>query len=505
MRDSNIYKSGLIFLNANVSYPVFKATADGEDVTAYVYSFEIQRFCTKQLSGITLNLDNYQGRFNEKFYQGAEIIIYLEYSDAENYETAVPTNILFKGKLDNHKRMFDTNGCMSQIVGREYPELVDMTGSFTFDSTNIKDAISSVIIDLNTKAGYTVISEGTIETTTESTSVTYRDQSYLSILSDLCLRAGFDSRINTDGTYDAFTEGSRKCYTESVVSGINLVSLPPAGVDNYNRANYIKTYGPEKEECLLMWTKKAASYSSTNWRKDMIVNDTSIQNLAELQDRANKEYDNLSDSDMIATPICTGMPYLREGDSIRAFVEYCGIDDYYVVKQITHSFSVSGFDTVVQLNQLGTTATRIMQSNTRDIREKSTFYNPNNMEYSYHLTFEDTTDIASQSNTSVSDGKLGISSGDSGTMTTNSMTMDNDIHYAEIRFNGSDDCALCTFEVSCDNGDTWQTLTAGRKSEAGTMSTITVPGKKVRFRINMNSTTVYPLPLIESCVCLFKE
>ncbi len=187
------------------------------------------------------------------------------------------------------------------------------------------------------------------------------------------------------------------------------------------------------------------------------------------------------------------------------FVSYCDLDDYYLVKELTHIITMAGVETRVRINQLEKGGLKLIKNNERDIREKSTFYNPNEMEQAYHFTFDNDNDIASHSNTETDEGKLKIIAGQSsGIMTSNALTLDDNVNYVEVRFNGNDDCDLCTFEVSFDNGHNYQTITPGTKGESGTMIQITNPGKNIRLRINMLSSAANAYPQIESAVVLFK-
>lgn len=310
---------------------------------------------------------------------------------------------------------------------------------------------------------------------------------YINILADLCKRADFDGRINTDLTYDAFTRGSEQCLREAIASGQNVLLCPPAGQDSTLIKNYVRVYGSEKESCLIMHTKKATSPKP--WRKDIIINDTSIQNRAQAVDRATKEYDNLSDAEVVASPICLGLPYLTAGQSIQTFIEYV-LNGNYVASKISHYLQPGSVETRVTLNELERDGLKVIKDNERDIREKFTFQNPNDMEYSYHFTFDDEDDIDSLDDCELSDGKLIVSTGkSSAVMTSKALTLDADQNYVEVRFKGNEASSDTTFEVSCDDGENYDTTTPGADGEPGTQFAITNNGKKIRLKINLNGAT----------------
>jgi len=497
--------SGIILLPVDTKYPKWKITIGGEDVTPYVIFAEVVLVATHRLSYANLMLDNDKGRFNDKWDPTTErvaIKVYFDYATASTFTTHVPTNQIFEGKLDKNPVSLTSDGWIMNLSARDRPELFDMTTTIEFDSENVDSAIKSVIADVNSQAGYTVISEGSIEATSTKTSRSYRDERYINILADLCDRAGFDARINTDGTYDAFTRGSEICLREGIASGANLFLCPPIGPDATEIRNYIKGYGPDKEGCLLLWTKKSSTL--TPWRKDEIINDTSIQNLEQLKDRLTKEYDNLSDAESKGSLITIGLPYLKPGQALPVFVEYV-YNGTPSVEQVSHIFSMGGVESRVSINELEKDGLKMIRDNDRDIREKSTFNNPNNMTHSYHFTFDNDDDIETHSGTETANGKLKLTTGnDTGTAISKELSVDENMNYAEIRFNGNDDCDLCTFDVSTDGSNYEENVSFGTKGEPGDIINITNPGKKIKVKIHMKSSTAKPTPEIESCVVLSK-
>jgi len=507
-RSTRIIKSGgIIFLPADTTYPVWKILINGEDVTSYVAFCDANLYATEKLNYVDINLDNYLGRYNGKWdyeNESIDIDVYFEYGTASTYKNLDPTNRIFHGKIDKITKGLTNQGWMMNVTGRDRPELVDIRLTLEFDSETIDNAIKAVIAEVNAQAGYDVITEGTIETTATTTSANYREMEGIRILEDLCKRANFDGRINADGSYDVFTRGTKICNDESVASGLNVFSSTGIGVDATDIKNNVRVYGQEVEGCLIMDTKKSTTYQP--WRKDLIVNDTAQETINQVKDRASKEYDNQVDGEIKASLVCIGLPNLKVGQSIKTFVAYCDLDDEYVVSHVNHIFSMSGSESRIVLNQLEKDGLKLIKNNDKDIREKSTFNNPNNMEYSYHFTFANDNNVATHSNTETEDGKLKLTTGnDSGTMISNALTLDEDINYAEVRFNGNDDCDLCSFEVSADDGENYDEVTVGTKGDPGTQISISNPGKKLRLKVIMASSTTKTLPEIESCVVLAKQ
>lgn len=502
-----IKKGGIIFLPVSTTYPVWRVVIDGTDVTNDVITCKIRLIATERLSSATLVLENNKGRYNTNWDPTANshtIDIYVEYSDADNYKSVTPTNRLFSGKLDSAKPGLTNEGWTMDLVARDRPELNDMTTTLTFDNTNIDDALKIVIDDINLVTGETIISytSSTIESTAVKTSTSYRDQKYIGILTDLAERANFDFRIDPDGVFNAFARGSKTSQREIIASGNNLLAVAPAGYDATEARNFVKVYGPEKEGCLIVHTKKSSVFQP--WRKDLIMNDTSNQNLAQVKDRAEKEYENKKDVELVASPTCLGLPNLKVGETVKTLIAHCELNGDFVAQQIIHTLSMNGYDSQVTLSELEKDGLRTIKDNERDIRQRSTFNNPNNMETSYHFTFENDDNVSTHSSTETSNGKLVISSGDSGIMVSQRLTVDNTITQLELRYNGNDDCDICSFRVSADDGNNFDSITPGTKGEPGEIINIAQSGKKLVVEVTLKSNSANTDPAIESLVLLGK-
>lgn len=494
---------GLIFLPFDTTYPKVKVEINGEDVNSDMTFGEAILTATNNVPYANIKLDNRNGKFNSKWNPESEKIdvnIYFEYATPSNFTTYTPTYKIYSGKLDYAIPSLTNQGYIMKCFSRTAPELADIRMSIDFSSTNISDAIKEVITKVNADVGYTVITEGNIGTTIKSTSANYREERPINILADLCERADFFGRINTDLSYDANEKGSEICQRESIASPINVFSCPGFGKDPTRVFNNIKGYGPEKDGCLILWTDAG---SLAPWRKDMVVNDTAIEDLDQLKDRLQKEKENNEDAEDQGTIVCDAMPYLLPGQSVNTFIQYVYSGVPYI-NQVHHVFSMSGVETKVSAEELEKGGLRLIKNNQRDIREKQTFNNPNGMKYCFHFTFDNDDQVATHSDTATSNGSLIISSGDSGIMTSIDLDIPETCSKAEIRFFGNDECDDCVFKATLDNGSNYTTIVPGTKGNAGEEFTITNTGKKVRLKIEMESSVSKPNPTINSCVVLCK-
>jgi len=121
--------------------------------------------------------------------------------------------------------------------------------------------------------------------------------------------------------------------------------------------------------------------------------------------------------------------------------------------------------------------------------------NPNDMTDSLNLTFDDSSEFDSSlsSSVTVSEGNLRISSGALGTMVSNLRTSSYTISKVHVRVVG-DAIAGTTYQISLDNGTTYQTVNLEE------LTTITVTGTQLRIKVTLNS----PSTLLDSIAVLYK-
>ncbi len=474
--------SGIIFLPISTTYPSWKIEIGGEDISSFVESADVVLIATERLSYVQMKLDNNKGRFNDKWEpetNSIDIDVYFDYAQANDFTTHTPTNKIFHGKLDYAIPGLTGRGWVMEARGRDRPELFDTRMTIDFNSENISDAIKATIDKLNLIVGYTVISytDNSIGSTGEITSTNYRSMRTINILSDLCKKANFDSRIDPDGLYNAFTKGSQINLREAIVSGINLLLCPPMGKKPTRISNNIIVYGPEIEGCLTLWNRKSDSFQP--WRKDLVINDTSLLNQDQVVDRAEKEYNILSNTEVNGSPICIGQPFLKPGEAIKTFISYV-YTGMPVASQVSHMISARGVETKTTINELERDGLRLIKENEKEISEKQTFNNPNDMTHSHHFTFDNDDDISTHSNTETSNGKLRSITeiADAGVTLTKSFDSPSNVSQIELRHNANDDLDITSFKVSVDESN-FEVIVPGTKGNPGTPINIANTGKKI--------------------------
>ena len=121
--------------------------------------------------------------------------------------------------------------------------------------------------------------------------------------------------------------------------------------------------------------------------------------------------------------------------------------------------------------------------------------NPNKLKYTYNFQFDDDTNL-NHSNTEVSDGALILETGeDAGIMTSDAMTLPEDITQVELKFKGKD-LNASTFKVNTNNGiGAYETLT---KNTAVTVTS----GKRIKLKVTLNRDSDNTMPTVDSVALL---
>jgi len=494
-------EEGIIFLELPENEAKVTIKIDGVDVSADRINITNRSTTIDSLSVCDVLLDNYKGKYNDEWEGGETVELYSDYLEG--------TTKKYTGKLDNARPGMNSNGArIMRITSRAYPELQDMNYIGTFTEQAGDSVLKSIIDDINTRAGYTIISytSSSIQSASKTITQDFRELSYLSSLKLVIKILGYEARIDTDGVFYAFPQGSKINNDVTIMSGINVWSCPEFGKDRRIERNRIRVYGQEKENCLIGWMEKDDVSIDKTWIKEQPINDTSISTEAQAIERALAEKTEKATAENKGTVICLGLSGLIPGYKIDANITYV-LDGKFIVKEWTDVYSISGFDSSVTLSEREISATSIIKQRERETEFLRTYQNPNGMDNWYHFTFNDDSQISTHSNTETSEGKLRLKTEDADAGITNSITFS--LPYTpsscELRVNGNDDNDLATYDITFDSSNYQNNINVGLKGEPGSSVGIENKGTNMILRINMKSDTQNPLPSISALTIGIKE
>ena len=440
-------------------------------------SASFTRTATDSLGTFDITLSNNQGEFLRKFDGGEEVKFYLDFVDA--------TTLVFAGKIDNIKYgLSSSTGWTLTLNGRDYPSIADDLTIIQFDN---KDAITC--LKGGTIYGELQDSEGNwndgilygtglnwdpinISSSTENITNSYQNKSYFEIIKDICNQAKLDCYIyynESDSKWyiKVFQENTIQNDTETITYGVNLTSIGEFGTNNDDVRNKITVYGKSDSNIISIKTKEDLVSQANLWKKAEVITDSNLSVIGELTSKA------ISELSIKSTPIETGrmtslvLPTLNPGENIKVVVPFCNIDGWYNVKSFTTDFSPGGSFTSVNLTKKIIKLSDIFDK--FDIEGNVTSYNNlNGMTNSLNLTFEDDEDSwLDLVDCSTLESVLRLDTGKTtGTCTSKAVATviagaaDDNITQCELRIKANN-YNNCTYEVSNDDGNTWNSITPG--------------------------------------------
>ena len=182
-----------------------------------------------------------------------------------------------------------------------------------------------------------------------------------------------------------------------------------------------------------------------------------------------------------------GFPDVNAGEKIWVSLPDQSIHNKYRILQITQEFGTEvdvGFQSTFLIEKPIKDLSMVLRDYKQATsgKDMSSVENPNQMKFSLYLPFDDTTNIETLNGTTLSNGKLILTSGSStGTIESITTTVSNNVTEVELRYEGSN-VDNCTFQASVDDGETWQTITRN------TLATITNTGNLLKLKVTMNVT-----------------
>ena len=459
-----------------------------------------------ELSGgklkVTLNDSNYDSNSNKKVYSGSTTLstnIWYHYTitwDGTTLKLYINGNEETPTKTDDDSiTLTNTNRL---IFFGAYTSYINFYSGMIDDFRFYSDVLTSSEIG-------TLYLMQNIDFPTELINMTYQDAKGYNVVTEICKRVNLDCYLHHDGTkwyLRTFVQESIINSNASAAFGVNLIAVDNFGRETTQIFNRVKTYGKtESDNILLIRTKQDLSSQSNFWIKDRIVSAGELETMDEVSEKAEYELSNGINISPNGTITCLCNPYIYPGDIISVSVPYCNIDGNYKVYGFTHTFGFP-FSTAIELVSKSDKLIDIFLPKVDAESFITPLTNPNNMQDSYTIYFDESPSLVNLSDTEIVDGKLRLESGKTtGTVITNILEMDYDITTVELRRYENYSTGQDTYVVTSDGGITWEPYEAAN----GETHTFGTPGRKIGVRMTLNrDSTSDPSPAYESICLLMK-
>ena len=521
-RPTTVTRRGFIPIPKDMGKAAWKVeiTAGGTvyDVTDHFFEGFVDLKATIGLSNFSINLDNTNGRYKDKFSTGDPVDFYYDYKEKAGLNT-----IRFRAYIDNVFDNFDfTNAFFITIEGRDAPKsnnnehFADTTLTSQFEDVNILDCWAGTTGEQDDEGNYedgllynsglilkiydvsdnswkvykdlTAGQKNTLKSQTGYTathSETHQEVSRLTISEEMAKEGDYDFRLYYDPDDNknylmVHPEDAILNSNEHVTAGQNLIGLSRYGANTIEENNRIKIKGASDGEILLIDTNGDTIRQEAVWIKDLTESNSALTTNDEVSAKATARLNELKEALKKGTLISCALPSLHPAEKIPINIPYI-INDNIKIKSILINFSTD-IEFSLDLQDREIRFEKIIKDNIDETKKASITDNPNGLRNGIVWDFVDTITFV-LSDCEVTNNKLAISSGQvTGKCTTSKYEADENVIEFELRIKG-DQIRNCTYEVSNNNGTNWQ------KTSINVLHTFTTTGKQLRVRVTLNEST----------------
>lgn len=467
----------------NTYNPRVKVMVNSTDVTSDIIDASFRRVATNGIGNFVCKLNNTGGKYSNLWTGGEEIIFY-----GDNIVT--PVTVRFRGILDFPKNNL-SGSQMLELEGRHISSQrleKSITASFE-DKTG--DYILKYIVD-NFLPGFTY---NNVETFSALITISWSERSAWDCIMDLLKICNADGFVDDDLDFHMFEKDSLMLETEAVVEGAMSITVNNLGSDNYFAKTKIRVVGDDGFGIPILSTTS----NTSDIEREYFIRDANIETM----EAASAKSTYLLQESTTVVPQFRTKSYmlfgLMPGYNIWVSVPREQLHGIYKVLEYTHRLQrFTGVTTECQFEKEFYGIEQMIKERFKKDSEQLNVFNPNRMEQSYNLTFEDANKIDSIDNLELINNNLFLATGNNqGTMVTKVYTFPlSNISFMELRVTGIN-LEASTFEISI-NGNPKNPLIPD------TMVENTTEGNQIQLTVTLNATDTNPSPTIYSLGLLVK-
>ncbi len=500
-----------------LSFKVEIITSSGtSDITNFVTG-DINRLATEGLSTFSLEMDNNNGIFKDKFAAGDIVNIYYDFA-------STATTLRFRGYIDGVYDNFNiSTGFVISIEGRDAPKSntnehfgdTEITIQFTsrnnldcwFGTTgdtdpqgNFANGVlynSGLILRVfdtsdETFKNYKDLSEAQRDTLksqqgyTQTHTNLYVDKTRLAISKPIAIEGDYDFRIEFDSvSEDSFLivhpEEAILNSSEAVTLGQNLLNLGRFGKDTATESNRIKEKGFTDGTIVTMNSKQNIARQSVLWIKDKNETNSTLQTDTELGNKATARLNELKEAKKKGSMATAGLPTLQPAEKIPLTIPYV-FSGNIKIKSFAVIFGAD-FEFQLDLQDRETRFERIFKDRIDENVNVTPTDNPNGMRNAFVFDFSNPSDYILD-NCEIKDGVLTLSDNQiTGKCTTRRglVITDEDITQFELRVKANQ-IKNCTYRASSKD-------TGFEVISLFSVHDFSSVGKRPRVEITLNEST----------------
>ena len=413
--------------------------------TDYIFA-EFIKLANPEVGGFKISIINAAGEYNGKFNQNDAVQLYVDRVNG--------TTLEYLGYIDKIENSFKDSYSMeisgTHITGKLMDVLVTAKFTGLLTVNNILNQLKNSYLD----ATWTLSATSTYATLPVKE---WNETPLWDCINDLCTIAGADCFVDDDKTIYFFNKLAKENNNEAIVWNQTLIAFPNLGYQSLTAKNTIKVYGDDGTGLPVIYKTTNTTSKTAIGAKEIAIFNSDISSYQQAKEFGIGQL-NLSSTipDQLEGEVqCFLMETLNPTEKIWITHPKFNIHGQYKVYKVTHKFPEK--NTLVIVGKERKLA-QIFKKQVNTNLSVSNIYNPFQMIGSWNILFDSESEVSSKdSNVQIVGGKISLSSGTQGIFTC-SITLDNAISQVNLRTVGSNN-SLVLFELSTNNGATYQTLT----------------------------------------------
>jgi len=459
-RITDIKQKGFIWLPRE-SPAIYDIKINSESIKTKIWSAEFTRAVCPEIGFFKIILDNNNAEYTDKFTHDTGVELFIDFVDG--------TTRRFYGLIDTLKNVYDDKGFTIEVAGNHISgELLNITVTESF---NAGHTISEILTQLNTTylSGYTI--NYTCTDTATKPTINWNNKPFWECIFDLTKLVNADTYVDDNKIIQFFDKNSILNENETIVWNDTLISTEGLGTETLTKKDKIIVYGDDGEGLPII------SVSGTG-TKESVIFDSKITTENMADELSNAEYSVASQTNLEGKAISFILPSLQPGQKIWITNPTMNILDSYPIYKYTHKFYDEQTECFIQTDK---DTPHLFKKRIENELALQTITNPYKCTTSLNLTFDSYDELtAHDSNISLSEGKVKLSSGVEGTFTA-TKTLTSNISFIHLKAVGSNLIGT-TYQFSTDGGDTIMYIIPEAK--------ITVPaGTSIWIKVNINSAS----------------
>jgi len=446
----NMIKEGYVFdwIPGPVD-PHVSVMINGTERRSWILESYFRRPVTIGIGDFWIKLCNPNGQLSGLFSKGQEVIFYADHADG--------TTKKFQGVIDYPNENMGREGQVIEIEGRHraYASAETLV-CYAANNEECSAVIKAVVDEYLASYGFTYAN---VAATTTYLTKTWNYAPFTQFMKDICHESGCDYRIDNDLDVHFFEANSIMNEDEAVVEGQNSLGMTGFGTDTYFEKTRVIAMGMMSDGVTPI-IHTAITPGEGAVKREVFIKDASADTETEVMNMALAElsqYENLPPQAKVKS---YGLATLDEGENLWFSLPRNKIHGIYKALEVKDWFGSripTGWMTEITIEKETKGTDTAIADRARKENLIQNAPNPNKLDHSYNFEFNDTANIESQTNTTISGGFLKVTA-NTGTMVTMAKTAASDITKVELRYAGAD-LGATIFQVSCDNGNTWITVT----------------------------------------------